>query len=496
MSHREAEIKDVPSRFRNGLSRFCIDRTERCIRCGTCADLCPTGVHVVRTGQNFVTSPHPELCLGPSCGDQGFLCVAECPRGALSISENPLMETLGDRRWPAELILGTWQMAETGLPPKDGTVMERGASGGGFDKLRFRWKREKPHMETVLESGICVSLRLNRRGHGPERSIEVPFYGGGMSFGSISLPTMLGKAGGARNMGTFTCTGEGGYPDELVPYAPWVITQVATGLFGVREETIRMTPIVEFKYAQGAKPGLGGHLLGDKVTAAVAALRETVAGRSLFSPFPFHSVYSVEDHKKHLDWILEINPDALVSVKVSTPTDVDMVAVGSYHAGAHIVHLDGGYGGTGAAPEIAKKNIAMPIEYAIPKVHRFLEEEGIRDQITVMAGGGLRTAYDAAKAIALGANGVVIGTAELVALECCRCGNCESGRGCPRGIATTDGEISSLMDAEWAVQRITNLYQAWKVQLMEILWRLDLDSIEQLCGRRDVLFHEDYPETP
>jgi glutamate synthase domain-containing protein 2 len=155
-----------------------------------------------------------------------------------------------------------------------------------------------------------------------------------------------------------------------------VITQVATGLFGVREETIQRVKIVEFKYAQGAKPGLGGHLLGDKVTPGVARMREAVVGYPLFSPFPFHSVYSVEDHKKHVDWIKAINPKALVSVKVSTPTDVDMVAVGSYYAGAHIIHLDGSYGGTGAAPDIAKKNIAMPIEYALPKVHRFLTEEG------------------------------------------------------------------------------------------------------------------------
>ena len=106
-----------------------------------------------------------------------------------------------------------------------------------------------------------------------------------------------------------------------------------------------LTPFDDHMITQGAKPGLGGHLLGDKVTKEVAKMREAVEGNSLFSPFPFHSVYSIEDHKKHIDWIRAINPKALVSVKVSTPTDVDMVAVGCYYAGANIIHIDGGYGG-------------------------------------------------------------------------------------------------------------------------------------------------------
>jgi glutamate synthase domain-containing protein 2 len=293
-------------------------------------------------------------------------------------------------------------------------------------------------------------------------------------------------------MGSFTCTGEGGYPEALFPFDDHIITQVATGLFGVREETIQRVKIVEFKYAQGAKPGLGGHLLGDKVTEAVARIRETVPGSSLFSPFPFHSVYSVEDHKKHIDWIKAINNRGLVSVKVSTPSDVDMVAVGSYYAGAHIVHLDGSYGGTGAAPDVAKKNIAMPIEYAIPKVHNFLVNEGVRDEITLIASGGIRTAYDIAKAIALGADGVVTGTSDLVALECVRCHNCESGRGCARGIATTDLELVGLMELNWGTQRIINMLHCWRLQLQELLHRLGMGSIRELVGRTDILAHLDY----
>jgi glutamate synthase domain-containing protein 2 len=275
----------------------------------------------------------------------------------------------------------------------------------------------------------------------------------------------------------------------LVPYKEHIITQIATGLFGVREETIQYAPIIEFKYAQGAKPGLGGHLLGDKVTPEVAEMRETVVGSSLFSPFPFHSVYSVEDHKKHVDWVKTVNPDALVSVKVSTPNDIELVAVGSYFAGAHILQLDGGYGGTGAAPEIAKKNIAMPIELAIPRVHRFLKEEGIRDEMVILAGGGIRTAYDIAKSIALGADGCVLGTADLVALGCSRCANCERGKGCPYGITTTDELLSQYIDPSWGAERISNLYRSMQQQLKDILRRLGLKSIRELCGRTDLLVY-------
>lgn len=190
-----------------------------------------------------------------------------------------------------------------------------------------------------------------------------------------------------------------------------------------------------------------------------------------------------------MDWLKQVNPRALISVKVSTPTDVDMVAVGSYYAGAHIVHLDGAYGGTGAAPEIAKKNIAMPIEYALPKVHHFLESEGIRAEVTLMASGGLRTAWDVAKAIALGADGCILGTAELVALGCIRIAQCEKGLGCPFGITTTDPEHAKKIDSNMGSQQIVNLYTSWAWQLAGILARLGMRSVAELRGRSDLLVY-------
>ena len=401
--------------------------------------------------------------------------------------EKGMPPALGDSRWTDELILATWYQAANGRPPENGLEYRTGKSGGGFDRLDFKFLEEKDW--TPASEEIQIAIPLNRRGIGQEIEISVPWYGGGMSFGSVSEQVMTSRAMAARAWSTFTSTGEGGYPESLVKFKDQIITQIATGMFGVREETIQHARIVEFKYAQGAKPGLGGHLLGDKTTVAVAKMRESVPWVSLFSPFPFHSVYSVEDHKKHVDWAKVMNPTALVSVKVSTPVDVDMVAVGSYYAGANIVHLDGSYGGTGAAPEIAKKNIAMPIEFAIPKVHKYLMNENIRDEITVMASGGVRSAYDIAKAIALGADGAIIGTADLIALGCTRCSNCERGRGCPFGLTTTDPELSLLVDPENGAERIGRMYESFAWQLKDILRRLGLKNIKELRGRTDLLHY-------
>ena len=475
----------VPDRFsiKHGEWRIVIDR-NRCTNCTICEVSCKYDVHRRIEGKLSLDEPIHSRCIGISCKENEWCCVHVCPWDALEIEKDSDDTVLGDLRWTPALLREVYRISRSGSPTRLQPEEQIGASGGGFDRMLLATSIPG---ETPIKGPVDLSIPLNRRKTGPKVKISLPIYGGGMSYGSVSLNVMLGRAIAAKKIGTFTCTGEGGYPDELIPYSDHIITQVATGLFGVREETIQRARIIEFKYAQGAKPGLGGHLLGEKNTPQVASMREAVPGTNLFSPFPFHSVYSVEDHKKHVDWIRSIHPDVLVSVKVSTPGDVDMVAVGSYYAGANVIHLDGAYGGTGAAPDIAKKNIAQPIEYATAQTHEFLVKEGIRNEVVLVASGGIRTSEDMLKAIALGADAVVIGTAELVAIDCVRCGNCERDRGCPIGIATTDPQLAPQMTANWVGNRICNLYKSWAIYMDQRLRNLGMNNIRQLRGRWDLL---------
>ena len=491
------EAKPAPTKDPYTIEKYevTLDR-PKCTACGVCAETCPQYIGSAPIDYEAFKKPDGLLLLrNPKASCTGFdckRCVKKCPTGALTVELSPQYLALGDARWTPDLILSTWEQAETGKPSEK-YENRTGNSGGGFDKLRFDFEltEEKTRDKFFNIKSLDTSIALNKRKDGrPRTEIPIPVYGGDMSYGSISLNVMLARARAAEAWNTFTSTGEGGYPHELIPHKDHIITQVATGHFGVSAETIKRAPIIVLKYAQGAKPGLGGHLLADKVTLDVAKIREVVPYISLFSPFPFHNVYSVEDHYRHVQLMKDINTKALVSVKVSTPTDVDMVAIGSYYAGANILQIDGGFGGTGAAPDIAKKNIAMPIEYAIPIVHNYLVREGVRDEITIMASGGIRTAFDVAKAIALGADGAVIGTAELVALGCKRCENCERGRGCPSGIATTDPVLMQQVNPDRAAQRIINMYISWKRQWDYILTRLGLTTIKDLRPRDEVKFEK------
>ncbi|MDI7261053.1 MAG: glutamate synthase-related protein, partial [Thermodesulfobacteriota bacterium] len=289
------------------------------------------------------------------------------------------------------------------------------------------------------------------------------------------------------------------YPGEMdiqyVPIVtpedePYVSTQLKTGLFGVTKETIRRARRVVIAYSQGAKQGVGGHLLGRKVFGLVSRLRGVAEGVSLISPFPFHNCYSIEDVKAFIDAVRMINRRTTICIKVSPSPDIEFIVSGLARIARDNqmvieVWLDGPRGGTGAAPDIIKGQMGMHMEYAIPICHEKLMEDGLRDDVVFIGSGGFRTWGDVIKGISMGLDGVVLGTADLVAIGCVRDRNCESG--CRSGISTINPHMQLLRNVELNAQQIINFRAALQAQTIRALSALGMKDIRELRGRYDCI---------
>ena len=261
------EAVQSPSRFKNPIGKFRLHRSNACVACGKCVEICPYGVHELRRG--VVLTKHPYRCVGPDCPEP---CHEICPVKAISLKRNPTFDAIGDFRWTGDLLVSTWHMAETGEMPPGGLECRIGNSGGGFDKLRIQMPPRKFSKEEALEDDIDVGVDLNRRGDNAHRiKIRVPFYGGGMSYGSVSITTMLSRMKAAQALGTFCCTGEGGYPDEVKPYDDHVITQVATGLFA-NDDILTEGPLYLWVSKETSDFLTGIHLINRIVLAALLAI--------------------------------------------------------------------------------------------------------------------------------------------------------------------------------------------------------------------------------
>jgi glutamate synthase domain-containing protein 2 len=211
------------------------------------------------------------------------------------------------------------------------------------------------------------------------------------------------------------------------------------------------------------------------------------AGTDALSPAPHHDIYSIEDLSQLIYAIKEATDYTKpVGVKISAVHNVAAIASGIVRAGADIVTIDGFRGGTGAAPMVIRDNVGIPIELALAAVDQRLRDEGIRNNASILCAGSIRNSGDVAKAIALGADAVVIGTAALIAMGCRVCQKCYTGN-CAWGIATQKPELVRRLDPQLGAERLSNLLTGWGHELQEILGSLGVNSIESLRGSRERL---------
>jgi glutamate synthase domain-containing protein 2 len=475
------------------LPEYLVERDEkRCIRCKVCVNQCTYETHSYDAEDDVICSKD-ENCV--NCQR----CVTFCPTHALTIRKNPNVNR-DNVNWTAEAVRDLKRQAESGAVILTGMGCDKPyftywdrlllnasqVTNPSIDPLRepmeirtyLGAKPDKVDMETengelMLKTALAPQLRL-----------DVPIMFSAMSYGAVSLNVHEALARAAAECGTYFNTGEGGLDQSLYKYGSHAIVQVASGRFGVHSKYLYSGAAVEIKIGQGAKPGIGGHLPGEKVTKDVARTRMIPAGTDALSPAPQHDIYSIEDLRQLIYALKEAtNYSKPVSVKIAAVHNVAAIASGMVRAGADIVALDGVRGSTGAAPKVIRDNVGIPIELAIAQVDQRLREEGIRNKASLVASGGIRSSADVVKAIALGADAVYIATAALVAMGCTVCQKCYTGK-CPWGIATSDSWISKRLNPDIATERLVNLLRGWSLEIKDMMGGMGINAIESLRGNR------------
>ena len=476
---------------------FIVERDPaRCINCQVCVRQCANDVHFFDAEGDVVLSDS-ETCVG--C----HRCATLCPTKAISITEAPL-KFRANANWSADRIRAIYKQAEGGgilltgmgndqpLPVVwDHLVLNASqVTNPSIDPLRepmelvtyLGRKPDRVAIERTGDGNISVATTL-----APQLRLETPIMFSAMSYGSISYNASLALARAAQAAGTFANSGEGGLHRDFHQYAANMIVQVASGRFGVDPEYLNRPAAVEIKIGQGAKPGIGGHLPAEKVDREVSRTRMIPEGTDALSPAPHHDIYSIEDLRQLIYALKEATRYAKpISVKISAVHNVAAIASGCVRAGADIVAIDGFRGGTGAAPNVMRDNVGIPIEFAIAAVDSRLREEGIRNQASLVAAGSFRSSSDIIKAIALGADAVYIGTGALVAMGCHLCQRCYTGK-CNWGIATQDPILTKRLNVDVATRRLTNLLRGWSLEIKEMLGGMGINAIESLRGNRDHL---------
>jgi len=430
-------------------------------------------------------------------------CVTFCPESAISITKNEL--TYKDSaNWLPEPRQNILKQAETGGILLTGMGNPRPyqilwdhmlidacqVTNPSIDPLREPMElrtflgRKPNRLEFTRDGNDEIELSTELQ---PQVKLDVPIVFAAMSYGAISLNAHRALAMAAKNSGTLMNTGEGGIHKDLNSYTDNIVVQVASGRFGVTSEYLNSSAMVEIKIGQGAKPGIGGHLPGEKVGEDISKTRMIPVGTDALSPAPHHDIYSIEDLSQLIYAIKEATDYTKpVSVKISAVHNVAAIASGIVRAGADAVTIDGFRGGTGASPMVIRDNVGIPIELALAAVDQRLRDEGIRNNASILCAGSIRNSGDVAKAIALGADAVVIGTAALVAMGCRVCQKCYTGN-CAWGIATQKPELVRRLDPQVGAERLSNLVTAWGYELQEILGSLGVNSIESLRGSRERL---------
>lgn len=308
--------------------------------------------------------------------------------------------------------------------------------------------------------------------------VKSPIMVSGLSFGAVSKATKLVIAETAKKLGIGFNSGEGGVLSEELMNGENIIVQYSTARFGVDEKLLKSGAAIEIRFGQGAYPGKGSYLPAEKMTEEVARMRGLKSGEAANSPAHHHDILNPKDLKEKVSWLREIGEGVPVGAKIGcgdVEADIKLLA----EAGVDFIALDGFGGGTGATDKYVRENVGIPIFTAIPRAYNTLNDLGLKKQVTLIAAGGLRSSADFAKCLALGADGVYIGTAALIAINCEQYRICYTGR-CPTGITTQDPVLSKQIDHDICVNRLSNFIEVSTREIANLTRIVGKDDVSKL----------------
>jgi methylamine---glutamate N-methyltransferase subunit C len=371
-----------------------------------------------------------------------------------------------------------------------GTLRER--RWATFDDLTFLpCSLTRIPLEGYREK-CSTKTRLGTRFAKRPIELDIPVMITGMSWGALSYNAKVALARGARTAGSSNTTGDGGMLMAERENSRTLIYEVLPSRYGINVHHMRMADAIELTIGQGAKPGTGGLLLGSKVSETIAKQRDLPVGVDQRSPArhpdflgPDDMIIKVEELREATDWQVPI------FIKMGASRVFDDVKLAA-KAGADVIVVDGMEGGTGASPAILQEHTGIPTLAAVCEARAALEDIGLYGEVQLIMAGGIRDGVDAAKAIALGADAIYIGTAALIGLNCNRpifvedyhklgtephhCHHCHTGQ-CPVGITTQDPELMKRLDIDEGAERVTNLLRAMT---------LEIQMLARACGKSDI----------
>ena len=343
-----------------------------------------------------------------------------------------------------------------------------------FDDILFLGAQLATSPKNV-DCDVNIRTVIGKKAEKP-MDLEMPVYISHMSFGALSGRAKIALSKGSAMAGTAMCSGEGGALwDEMVAAHRYIFEYIPNQ-YSFNDMTLEHCSAIEVKIGQGTKPGMGGHLPGEKVTEIIATMRGKRRGEDILSPSKFPGLDTPEDLKEMVDMLRSRSGGLPIGVKIAAghiEEDLDFIS----HSGCDFITIDGRGGATGSSPKFLKDSSSVPTVYALSRARRYMDEHGMDQELVIT--GGFRTSGDCIKALAMGADAVAVSSAALMALGCQRYRICNTGM-CPMGIATQDPELESRLDVESGSMRVGNYLNALANEIRSFLRVSGHSGLEEL----------------